>query len=292
MIFGLAGALVAAVCYGAATVLQAVGIRRLALTPVDPGPLSRVWAGRLYAVGLALDAVGFLASLAALRTLPLFVVQSAIASSVAVTVILAVVFLGARLRRAEVVALLVIGVGLLALAASASVGQGVVLSRQYSWLVLAGVVPVALLAAAAFLVPGVRAAAPSRTPVVLLSLAAGLGFGGVGVAARVIVVPHPWWQLLGDPVVWALAGYAVLSLAAYALALARGSVTVVAALTFGVETVVPAAIGLLWLGDRVRPGLAAVAVLGFFATVGGCVALAGRAEVTASDAGLSSVPDA
>lgn len=287
MILALAGAFAAAVCYGAATVLQAVGARRLAAAPAGAGILVRTRAGGVYVVGLALDGVGFLASLAALRTLPLFVVQSAVASSVAVTAVLASAFLRARLRRAEVAALIVIGVGLVALAASATIGHAVALSRFQAWLLLAGVLLVALLAAPV-LVPvsaGSVAGRPTRggstagLAVVLLALAAGLGFSGVGVAARVIVLPHPWWQLVEDPVAWAMAGYALLSLLCYALALVRGSVTVVAALTFGVETVVPASIGLVWLGDRVRPGFVVVALLGFLATVGGSIALASKAEL-------------
>ena len=99
MLTGLLGAFAAAILYGAATVLQAAGVRSLRLVPAGASLPARLWAGRLYAVGLALDGLGFLASIAALRTLPLFVVQSAIASSVAVTALLAVAFLGARLER-------------------------------------------------------------------------------------------------------------------------------------------------------------------------------------------------
>ena len=91
MLTGLLGAFAAAVLYGAATVLQAAGVRHLRTVPASAPLAARLWAGRLYAVGLGLDAAGFLASIAALRTLPLFVVQSAIASSVAVTAVLAVV---------------------------------------------------------------------------------------------------------------------------------------------------------------------------------------------------------
>lgn len=288
MILGLVGALAAAVCYGAATVLQAVGVRRLASSPPGSGLLVRATRAVPYAAGLALDGLGFLASLASLRSLPLFVVESAVASSVAVTALLAVAFLGARLGRTEVVALVVIGVGLIALAASATSGPGLTLSDAGAWLLLVGVLvpvllalPVPVLAGQARRTPA-SPAARSRgvNPcVILLAVAAGLGFGGVGIAARVLQIPNSWWHLIADPVAWSLAAYAVVSLSCYALALARGSVTVVAALTFTVETVVPAGIGLAWLGDRVRPGFAMLAFLGFVATVGGCVALAGRAEL-------------
>lgn len=271
MSLSLLGAFAAAVLYGAGTVLQAVGLRRAA--GADARTLwQRVWAGRLYVVGLVLDGLGFLASVAALRSLPLFVVESAIASSVAVTALLATLFLGTRLARSEVVALAAVALGLVGLAASAQEGPGVTLGQAGTVLLLATLVPVALVGLA-----GARLAPRAGVP--LLAVAAGLGFGGTGVAARVLTVSVPWWRETLDPVMWALLGYSALALVAYGLGLQRGSVTSVAAITFTVETVVPAVVGLVWLGDRVRPGLAAVTATSFLLTLGGCLRLAGRAAV-------------
>jgi drug/metabolite transporter (DMT)-like permease len=265
MVAGLLSALAAAVLYGVGTVLQAVGVRRGGAA-VSGGRWAQLWAGRLYAVGLLLDALGFVASIAALRTLPLFLVESAIASSVAITAVLAVLFLGAALDRREVFALVGVGVGLVALAVAARDGSAVPLSGAAPWLVLGSVLPVAGLGVVALRLGGAGA--------VLLAVTAGLGFGGVGVAARVVVIPSPVWGLLLDPVLWALLAYAGIALLAYGLALQRGSVTTTAAVTFTVETVVPAAIGLMWLGDRVRAGAGPVAALGFVLTLGGCILLA------------------
>jgi hypothetical protein len=53
----------------------------------------------------------------------------------------------------------------------------------------------------------------------------------------------------------------------------------VAAISLAIETVVPAAVGLRWLGDAVRPGFTALAVLGFLATLGGCLALSRSGEL-------------
>ena len=83
MTVGLVGALVAAVAYGAATIMQAVAVHRMARLPKGTGLVARTRVGWPYAVGLGLDGLGFLASVAALRTLPLFLVESAVASSVA-----------------------------------------------------------------------------------------------------------------------------------------------------------------------------------------------------------------
>ncbi len=259
--------------YGAATVLQALGVRRFADAPARPRG-RRLWAGRLYAVGLALDAGGFLASVVALRSLPLFVVESAIASSVAVTAVLSALVLRVRLSGRETLALVGAGAGLVALAASASEGPAVRPSAA-GVLVLGAAVPVG-----ALLVLGWRLPRRSRLGVTLLSAASGLGFGGVGVAARVLEVPHPWWHGVADPLVIALVVHSVLAMSAYGVALERGRVTTVAAVTFAVETVVPASIGLAWLGDAVRPGAwwAALAVLGFAGALGGSIALAAYAE--------------
>ncbi len=273
---------VSALAYGSATVLQAVGVRALARTPRRP---VGTWllAGRWYVVGLVLDLGGFLASVVALRTLPLFVVESAVASSVAVTAVLSSLVLGQRLVARERLLLLVVLVGLVGLAVGAEPGPGlrpsaVTTLLVASVLVVAGLVGVSL-----------RVPREGRTGLVPLSTAAGLGFGGVGVAARVLVWPSGDGGVAGqvahlvtDPVLLALLAHGILATLAYALALERGSATTVAAVTFAVETVVPSAVGLVWLGDAVRPGWgwSAVVALGFAATLGGAVGLAGRAEPT------------
>ena len=276
MTFGLVGALLAALAYGAATVLQAVGVRRVTALPPRTPLHARVRTGWPYAVGLALDAVGFLASVAALRTLPLFLVESAVASSVAVTAVLSVAVLRVRLGATEVIALLVVVAGLTGLALTAAAGPAVRPGPGATWWVLTAAAVVAVL-----VVVGTIDHERRRGSVVL-SVAAGLGFGGVGVAARLLDVPTPAWHLASDGLAWAVVAHAVLATVAYGLALARGRVTTVAALTFATETVVPALVGVIVLGDRVAPGRGAVAGLAFTATLGGCIALAGRAEPTAT----------
>ena len=273
MSFGVLGALLAAVAYGTATILQAVGVRRFADATAAPW-VWRLWAGRLYAAGLALDGAGFVASLLALRTIPLFVVESTIASSIAVTAILSTVVLRVRLRRREILALVGTGAGLVALAVSASEGPAV-RPGAIGFLVLGAAVPVAAVVALGWRLP-----AGSRLGATLLSAASGLGFGAVGVAARVLEEPHPWWAGARDPLVLALVVHSALAMSAFAVALERGRVVTVAAVTFAVETVVPAAIGLVWLGDAVRPGPSwvVVAVLGVAATLGGSIALASHVE--------------
>jgi len=64
----------------------------------------------------------------------------------------------------------------------------------------------------------------------------------------------------------------------FASALQRGAVTATSAVMLAVETIVPATIGFIALGDRTRPHLEIVAALGFAITLAACLALARYAE--------------
>lgn len=272
----LVGAVLAAIAYGAATVLQALGVERIAAAPKGSSWRERGRAGRLYAVGLTLDAGGFLASLAALQTLPLFLVESMLASSVGVTAVLAVVFLEVHLSRREVAVLVVVGLGLVLLAVSAHEGPARQIGTTGGWLLLAGAGLVALIFLA-----GLLDSDRGRSSLVLAT-ASGLGFGLTGIVARVLNTSNPLWHTLFQPQLWALVLAGAVALVAYGFALDRGRTTSVAAITFAAETVIPAVIGLAFLGDGIRSGFVIVASLGFVVTLGGCLALAGHAEVEPS----------
>jgi len=266
--FAMLGAGAAAVCYGVASVLQSISARRSpAGTGLDPKLLVRLLGDLPYVAGLSLDLLGFMASLVALHRLPLFFVQAAITSSVGITVLVAVVFLGARLRGAEAASLAVMGVGLLLLTVAARPETAHPLHRPAQWALLAGVAVVAILGVGVSRIQGLASA-------VGLAVVAGLGFTGVGVSARALVLPHHVTHLVNEPLAWAVAGYGVLATLLFATALQRGSLTTTVAITFVVETVVPAAIGLTLLGDRARAGMSVVAGAGFVLAVTGAVTLA------------------
>ena len=261
MLLGLGGALAAALLYGAGTVLQARGV-----------------TGRpiVYVAGLAADLLGFVASLVAVRRLPLVVVQSAVASSVAVTALLAVWWLGARLGRREVAGLVAVAVGLVALTAAAREGAARPVGHQGELWLCTCVVPILAAGVSAY-----RSQRPWSGPV--LATVAGLGFSGTAIASRVLPVPTPWWHTVREPALWALAAYGLIALVAFGHALARAKVTVVAALTFVVETVVPAGVGAAWLHDRLRPGTTPFAVVGLALTLAGCWVLARFAAPEATE---------
>jgi drug/metabolite transporter (DMT)-like permease len=267
MVLGMACALFAAVAYGGASVLQGVGARRAeSSSGLDPALMVRLARSVPYVCGLGLDLGAFVASLVALRTMPLFLVQSAVASSVGVTAAIAAA-VGARLRGREIASLIVLGAGLLLLATSAQPEQGTPLTLGVRWGLLACVV---VLGAAGTLAARVNA----RSSAPVLGVLAGLAFTVVAVTARSLTVPSPAWHVLADPGLWAILAHGVLGMLLFTTALQRGSVTSATAVTFAVETIVPAGVGLGFLGDTTRPGYALVAAVGFLLTIAGTLALA------------------
>lgn len=76
-----------------------------------------------YVAGLACMLGGFVAGALALRTLPLFAVQAGRSSSLAVTAVLAVLMIGARLKGRDMLAIVAVGAGLIAVAVSSRHGR-------------------------------------------------------------------------------------------------------------------------------------------------------------------------
>ncbi|MFD8610339.1 hypothetical protein [Streptomyces sp. NPDC059631] len=266
-------ALGAAVCFGTATVFQAVAARAAAgADGVQAGPggdaalLLRALRQWRYLLGLGLDGVGFVLQIAALRSLPIYAVGAALASSLAVTAVAAARLLRVRLRGTEWAAVAVVCAGLALLGLASGAEGDKPGSAALKWAMLAAGLAVLALGA-------VAGRLPERGRALLLGLGAGLGFGVVEVTVRLIDSLAPA-TLFTNPAAYALVlggGAAFLLLTT---ALQRGSVTTATAGMVLGETLGPAAIGVVWLGDRTRDGLAWLAVLGFAVAVAGALALA------------------
>jgi drug/metabolite transporter (DMT)-like permease len=281
MVLGMTCALFAALAYGIASVLQGVAARRAESGPgLDPALIVRLTRSLPYVCGLGLDLAAFVASLVALRTMPLFLVQSAVASSVGVTAVIAAA-VGARLGGREIASLIVLGVGLLLLATSAQSQQGTPLTLGLRWGLLSCVVVLGAAGALAARGTG-RWSAPA------LAVLAGLAFTVVAVTARSLTMTSPPWRGLADPGLWAILAHGGLGMLLFTTALQRGPVTSATALTFAVETIVPAGIGLAFLGDTTRPGYALVAAVGFLLTIAGTLALAAHDVTSVEGRDLSS----
>ncbi len=196
-----------------------------------------------------------------------------VAANLAVIAVLATVIIGATLSLREWLAVfgVVAGVGLLGSSAGAEGASH------------AGVAfKIAVIAATAVLgVCGLIAARVLRDPARTLALGtiAGFGFGAVGIAARVLNGFAPL-TLLRDPAAYAVVAAGIVSFVFYATALESGSVTVATSAVVLAETLPPAVVGVVFLGDTTRHGLTPVAAIGFALAVASAVMLArfGEAE--------------
>ncbi|MFE6888927.1 hypothetical protein [Streptomyces sp. NPDC057694] len=262
-------ALASAVCFGTASVLQAMAAR--AAPPgtgsgVDAALLVRALRQWRYVAGLGLDGIGFVFQVVALRSIPIYAVGAALAASLAVTAVVAARLLRVRLSGAEwgAVAAVCAGLAMLALASGAEGSRPG--SDALRWAMLGVAVGVLGVGVVAGRLPG-------RGRALALGLGSGFGFGVVEVSVRLIDDVSPG-ALLSNPATYALlvgGGAAFLLLTS---ALQRGSVTVATAGMVVGETVGPALVGVVWLGDRTRDGFGWLGVLGFGVAVAAALALA------------------
>jgi drug/metabolite transporter (DMT)-like permease len=283
----LIAAVVAPLFYGVASAMQAMAVRAAsrpagaqgggAFAAVDPGLVVRMFRQWRFVASLGLDILGFIAQLVALNRLPLFAVQAMIAANLAVTAVCASWLIGATLGWREWLSVggVIVGVGLLGSSAGAEGAARV--GNTFKLALIVAVAGIGLIGLAAARLPG-----PARTP--LLGATAGLGYGVLAVAARVLNGFAPL-HLIHDPAAYALAAAGIVSFLFYASALEGGSVTVAVAAVVLVETIPPAAVGIALLGDKTRHGMAGVAIAGFVLAVICAVQLArfGQTEQQAKD---------
>lgn len=199
---------------------------------------------------------------------PIYVVAAALAASIAVTGIVAAWLLSARLSSAEWTAVGVVCVSLVLLALAAGPGHFRHAPAGLGWALL-GVV------AAIFIAGAAAGRLPERPRALALGLAAGSGFGVIEVGVRLIDVIDPTKRsFYTNPALYAAAAGGAAGFLLLTSALHRGSVTTaVAGMVVG-ETIAPAFVGVVWLGDSARDGLGWLVVVGFVVAVSGTLVLA------------------
>lgn len=261
----LAALAAASLLLGVAAVVQAIGAGRANGLRV----LVQPW----YLLGTACDLGGWLLSVLAMRHLPILLVQTALAASLTVTVLLGAWVLGTRpgARVWAGVAVLLVATG--AVAAAAEPGR-------------VSTVPAALTPSLglALLAIGGAALWAYRSPrTARCAVLAGLAYSGAAVAARAVhgsTASH----FLVDPMVWLLVSLNIIGAVMFARALETGphAVNEATAWLWAVEVVVPSVVGLLALGDGVRPGWGLLTAMAITAAVvaASVVSLAGGDQVT------------
>ncbi|MEU4094633.1 DMT family transporter [Streptomyces sp. NPDC026673] len=280
---GIAFALCAAVLMGTATVIQALGARQAAAaTPEAAGSGAKTLLAALrrwpFVVGVGLDMLGFAAELIALRSVALFVVEAALASSLAVTAVVAALLLKVRLRAAEWTAVGAVCVGLGVLAVSAGRDGGEEGDMRLRLAILGTAVALAVAGR-------IVESRVTRNRAAVLGAVAGLSFGAVAVAVRMLI-GFEVGELLSDPATYAVVISGLTGFVFLVGALQAGSVTAATAAMVITESLWPAAFGVVWLGDSTRHDRAPLAVLGFALSIAGALALArfGEAEQDAPPA--------
>ncbi|AEV86541.1 hypothetical protein ACWT_5524 [Actinoplanes sp. SE50] len=252
-------------CYAAGSILQAVGARRSTSAVTTLGH-------PLYLVGIGLDMTAWLGSMVALRQLAVYLVESVLAGSLALTAFAAWAFLGSPLRKRDVAA---IGVTIGALAGLAmSAGQQHVVAASFTLrLSFIGALIVVL---------GLGFAATRIGSPGLIATIGGLSVGAAALGGRALHLPDEQMRtvgsaamaILGEPLTYVLLLFAANGMVMYANALQSGEVGRVTAIHWTAEVIAPSVIALTLLGDTFRPGWWPVALAAAVITVGCAVVLA------------------
>lgn len=262
---GLAYAALAmsALCYGISSLLLSRG--------------ADVVRGRIYLAGLVAQAAGFGLSFLSRTEAPLMLVQAGVSASVGVTAVLGAMLGRWRLTLRDTAAVATLVLGLSAVGAAADPGG-------------ADSLPTAGLAMCLLVTVATGLSARLPLPAAALGAMAGLGYGASAIAARAVAGRT---QILADrpqAVVLLILVVAGIVVGQMALTVAfrrgrrthaenTGAVVGPVAAMYLVATVWPAAVGVAWLGDLVRPGWGPIAVLGLALAMSGTVILA-RLEIS------------
>jgi hypothetical protein len=261
VLIGILEATVAMIFYSIAGLLQAAGARRA--TRRRPVAVQPRFLG-----GLGVDLVAWLSAVLALQRLPVFAVQAVIGGSIAVTALVSAHLVGARLPVVSRIGVGACLVGLVLVAASAGDEHLPVRSRSVDLILL---IAVLLLGVAALVLRTGSRAWP-------LALIAGMGFGGSALAIRAAHVQagadFDLMAMLGQPSTYLVIGYWTVGIVSYTSALSRGDIGAVTAVYLVTQVLVPGMVGILLLGDPVRPGWVWALGIGLTAAVAGTVLLA------------------
>lgn len=204
----------------------------------------------------------------AARLLPLFLAQPIVSANLVVTVVLAVLFLHARLSTRDWAAIGVVVAALVVLGVAAG-EEGHAEDPWLHWAVLG--VGLGLLAIGAAVLVRLRSHVA-----VLAGLTGGVLFGVLAVAVRIVdgLDPFDVGMLLGDPAFWAILVCGPGGFYMFTVALQTGSVSAASASLVVGETVIPGVVGIALLGDTTRAGWQIPAVIAFVAAVVGAVVVA------------------
>lgn len=264
----LAAALGVTMANGVAAILQKEGAdSQERATSINPKLVLRLLRDWRYVLGVLLDIIAGGLIVVAVHNLPLFLVQAIVACAVVITFIIECFILKRYRIQHAYRALGMVFAGLVLLGVSAVPESARHVSLQTDWGILLAILPIALLGM-------VFSRVKHPVSAVFLAILSGMAFGGVAVAGRVLDVPDPFWRLFENPAVYAYILFGGLGVTLFTVGLQRASATVFTTIMVTAETLVPASIGVFFLGDTVRPELWPVAISGLVITLVGALLIA------------------
>jgi drug/metabolite transporter (DMT)-like permease len=285
---GIVIAVIGSLAFAAAAVLQALGAEQVAQRAAvreerrrsaSAHPSLRSTAATMltvpFLVGFVFDIIGFVATIASARLIPLFLSQTIISARLVATALLAMVVLKVGLTLRDWISGGVVVLSLVLLAVSAG-REGVEHTDWMHWAVL--------IAGPALIALGVIVMRRLRKHIAAVTgLIAGAVFGVMAVASRIVdgLDPLDLPVLFTDPALYALLLSGIGGFYLFTVALQTGSVNGAAAALVVGQTVLPGAVGIAFLGDVTRAGWGPVAIIAFAAAVLGGVVLASSGAVTA-----------
>ena len=266
----MAFALSAAAAYGVGAVFQGVGAKNTKHDTDGARGMIAILRHPYSLAGLLLDLVAWILSRLSLHNLPLFTVQTVLAGSLAVTVVLSHRLLHTPKRHSDVYAIAATGVGLILVGAAAESHLADPPTLAFK-VVLWATLPILSLA-------GLLCIERKVSPPVLGALG-GTAFGFSALAARAIVDVDGLIDLLRHPLLYVMLMYAGLGVVFFTRGLERGQVGSVTAAMWAAEIIPASIIGFLMLGDSVRPGWQIPAAIGIAITLGATITLAKPIEI-------------
>lgn len=273
----LAAVIGCAICNGTAVILEKIGVdEQPRQSSFSSAFVVKLASNAPYMAGIALDIIGWLLTLVAVRALPLFLVQSVVSANIVIAALLDEIVLRRRLPRQGYGLILMILAGLTVLASTAApiqVNQPI--ADWYQWGALIVLIVLGLIGS-------VLVRLKTRAAAIGLAAIAGIAFGGISIVGRLLIVNVPFWHFLENPLSWVLIAYSGLGMLFFSIALQRTTATTVNAVAVALQTVAPAAIGIALLGDGVRAGFWPLMIAAMVTTLIGAVALASLRSTVAA----------
>lgn len=256
-------------CYGLATVLEQIGVKKLKhVKQMQASVFIKFFKQLPYVQGFILDMLGWVFILYAVRSLPLFLIQSLIASSLIVSAVIDHYWLHTSINRVEKFSILTVLVGIILLGVVAHPGPAKPINDFFKWIII--LAPILLLFISAIIIK-IKAGKMTST---IMAIIAGISFGGTSVASRILSSQHIYLKSSSSLLIIAIAIYGALALFMLSVALQRDKLNRVNSALFASEVAIPSILGLIFLGDKVHNGLYWVIWLGLILVVSGTLSLA------------------